>query len=57
MLVDWWTGLGSSQLFWTDYEPSCAQNMDLTTHTHPYIQNIYYTIRNSKGIAKDNLKC
>ena len=39
VLVVWWSRLGSPQLYWTDYEPSCAQNMDHTTHTyiHTYI--------------------
>ena len=55
MLVVWWIELGSPQLYWADYEPSCAQNMDPTTHAHPYIQNIY--ILYSKGIIKGNLKC
>ena len=41
ILVFWWTGLGLPQLYWVDYEPSCAQNMDPTIHTHLYIQNIY----------------
>ena len=41
ILVVWWTGFGSPQLYWADYEPSCAQNMDPTIHTHLYIQNIY----------------
>ena len=30
VLVVWWTGLGSPQLYWADYEPSCSQNMDPT---------------------------
>ena len=55
MLVVWWIELGSPQLYWADYEPSCAQNMDPTTHAHPYIQNIY--ILYSKGTIKGNLKC
>ena len=41
ILIVWWTRLGSPQLYWADYEPSCAQNMDLTIHTYLYIQNIY----------------
>ena len=41
ILIVWWTGLGSSQLYWTNYESSCAQNMDPTIYTHLYIQNIY----------------
>ena len=41
ILIVWWTRLGSPQLYWVDYEPSCAQNIDLTIHTHLYIQNIY----------------
>ena len=40
-LIVWWTGLGSSQLYWANYESSCAQNMDSTVYTHLYIQNIY----------------
>ena len=37
----WWTGLGSSQLYWVNYESSCAQNINPTIHTHSYVQNIY----------------
>ena len=55
MLVVWWIQLGSLQLYWVDYEPSYAQNMDPTTYAHPYIQNIYMLY--SKGTVKGNLKC
>ena len=55
MLVVWWIQLGSLQLYWADYEPSYAQNMDPTTYAHPYIQNIYMLY--SKGTVKGNLKC
>ena len=40
--VVWWTGLVSPQLYWANYEPSCAQNMDPTTHTHSYMQIYIY---------------
>ena len=26
IFVGWWIELGSSQLYWADYEPICAQN-------------------------------
>ena len=38
ILVVWWIELGSLQLYWNDYKPSCAQKMDPTTHTYSYIQ-------------------
>ena len=41
IFVVWWTGLGSPQQYWANYEPSCTQNMDPTIHTHLYIENIY----------------
>ena len=55
ILVVWWIGLSSLQLYWANYEPSCAQNMDSTTHTYSYMQ--IYTcckVKNSKGIVKVN---
>ena len=42
IFVIWWTGLGTPQLYWVDYEPSCAQNMGPTTHTHSYMQIYTY---------------
>ena len=52
ILVVWWTGLGSPQLYWVNYESSCAQNMDSTTHTYSYIQIYTYCIVNSLGTIK-----
>ena len=40
MFVGWWTGLGSPQLYWADYESFYAQNMGPTTHTFIHT-NIY----------------
>ena len=51
-LVVWWTKLSSPQLCWADYEPSCALNMDPTTHTYSYIQ-IYIYIYIVKQMAKE----
>ena len=42
ILVVWWTGLGLPQLYWVDYEPSCAQNMGPTTYTYSYMQIYTY---------------
>ena len=42
ILVVWWIELGSLQLYWNDYKPSCAQKMDPTTHTYSYIQIYIY---------------
>ena len=40
--VVWWTWLGLLQLYWTDYEPSCAQNMGPTMRTYSYMQIYTY---------------
>ena len=37
ILVVWWIGIGSSQLYWADYESSCAQNIGPTTHTYSHM--------------------
>ena len=50
VLVVWWTGLGSLQLCSADYELSCAQNMDPTTHTYSYVQIYIYIV---KQMAKE----
>ena len=42
VLIVWWTRLGSPQLYWVDYKPSSAQNMDPTTHTYSYMQIYIY---------------
>ena len=47
IIVVWWTGFGSPQLSWVDYEPSCAQIMDPTTHTYSYMQVYTYYKENS----------
>ena len=52
VLVVWWTRLGSLQLCWANYELSCIQNMDPTTHTYSYVQ-IYIYIYNVKQIVKE----
>ena len=51
--VVWWTWLGSSQLCWANYESSCVQNIDPTTHTYLYMQ-IYKYIYIYIYIAKAN---
>ena len=54
VLVVWWTGLGSLQLYLANYEPSFVQNTDPTTHTYSYVQiYIYIYIYNVKQIVKE----
>ena len=59
LFVVWWTGLGSPQLCWADYKPSCAQKMDPTTRTYSYIQiyiyiyiYIYCRVNGSRTVKK-----
>ena len=52
LLVVWWTRLGSPQLYWANYELSCAQNMGPTTHTHSYMQIYTYCKINCWGTVK-----
>ena len=47
-----WIWLGSSQLCWANYEPSCVQNMDPTTHTYLYMQIYIYCKANDYGTIK-----
>jgi len=60
VLVIWWTGLGLLQLYLADYESSCAQNMNLTTHTYSYMQIYIHCkpkrLRNSKEINKKQIR-
>ena len=42
IFVGWWIGLDSPQLYWTDYEPICAQNIVPTTHIHSHMQTYTY---------------
>ena len=54
VLVVWWIGLGSLQLCWANYELSCAQNMDPTTHKYSYMHiYIYIYIYIAKQTAKE----
>ena len=53
VLIVWWTRLGSPQLYWVDYKPSSAQNMDPTTHTYSYMQIYIYIYILQKQTAKE----
>ena len=52
VLVVWWTGLSSPQLYQANYKLSCAQNMGPTINTHSYMQIYTYCKLNGRGIVK-----